>query len=148
NPDPADTVTFDLYSSATVQDGTTLLFESIVTVTINAAGDTATATSGNFTPAAAGQVFWVAHFSGDSINNPISSGMGDEPVTINPGGHGQTPGFWKNNAINWGAVAWKIFKPTDTLTQAGFVIPSGLGISGNLTLLQALQLGNGTVKLA
>jgi hypothetical protein len=66
-------------------------------------------------------------------------------VTVNPGGHGQTPGFWKNNAIKWGAVAWKNYTPNQLLSSV-FTIPASLGLPSNLTLLGALQLNGGGVN--
>jgi hypothetical protein len=69
---PIDTVTFNLYSSATVQDSTTLLFSDTETAAVS--GTTATATSASYTPTAAGTDYWVATFSGDANNAPVSSG--------------------------------------------------------------------------
>src|SRR5205823_482143 len=66
NPLPGDTVTFNLYSSATVQDNTTLLYSNTQTLTLN--GGTGTATSGAYTTAATGTDYWVATFNGDSAN--------------------------------------------------------------------------------
>src|SRR5262249_39801386 len=58
-----DTVTFNLYSSATVQNSSTLLFSDNETVTLN--GSTATATSKGYTATATGTDYWVATFNGD-----------------------------------------------------------------------------------
>jgi hypothetical protein len=46
-----------------------------------------------------------------------------------------SPGFWKNNAANWGANAW----PVPTSTKYNAVISSPGPASGNPTLLQVLQ---------
>jgi hypothetical protein len=66
----------------------------------------------------------------------------DTPVQTN---HGLTPGFWKNNATNWGAVAWKIYTPGQTVGSV-FTVPSGYGNLANETLLQALSTGGGGVN--
>jgi hypothetical protein len=66
----------------------------------------------------------------------------DTPVQTN---HGQTPGFWKNNANNWGAVAWKNYTPSQTVGSV-FTVPSGFGNLANETLLQALSTGGGGVN--
>jgi hypothetical protein len=67
-------VTFNLYDNP---NGTgTPLFtdtESLVNGVATSAGYTATAT---------GTDYWVATYNGDSNNSPVSSGNGDEPVTI------------------------------------------------------------------
>jgi hypothetical protein len=59
--------------------------------------------------------------------------------------HGLTPGFWKNNATNWGAVAWKIYTPSQTVGSV-FTVPAGYGGLASETLLQALSTGGGGVN--
>jgi hypothetical protein len=80
NPNSGDTVTFKLYSSATVQNSSTLLFS--ITVLLNLSTDTATSPS--YTTTATGTYYWVATFNGDANNNCVSSGPTDEPVCITP----------------------------------------------------------------
>jgi hypothetical protein len=80
SPSSSDTVTFNLYSSATVQNSTTLLFSNTQTVSIS--GSTATATSTGYTAAATGTDYWVATYNGDPNNNPVTSGTAAEAVTI------------------------------------------------------------------
>jgi hypothetical protein len=53
-----------------------------------------------------------------------------------PGDEGCTPGFWKNNAKNWGAVAWYTYTPDDCF---GCVF----GCGPHITLLEALELKGG-----
>ncbi len=72
NASSGDTVTFNLYSSATTQNSNTLLFTDTETVSLS--GSTATATSKGFTSSATGTDYWVATFNGDSNNSPVSSG--------------------------------------------------------------------------
>ena len=80
NAASGDTVTFNLYSSATLQDSTTLLFSDTEAVLLS--GSTATATSASYVPAAAATDYWVATFNGDSNNSAVSSSATGEPVTI------------------------------------------------------------------
>jgi YVTN family beta-propeller protein len=80
SPSSSDTVTFNLYSSATTQNSSTLLFSSTETVSIS--GSTATATSAGYTTAAAGTDYWVATYNGDSNNSAVTSGAALEPVTV------------------------------------------------------------------
>jgi hypothetical protein len=53
---------------------------------------------------------------------------------------GLTPGFWKNNAINWGASWWVGATPSTTLAGYGFVTNK---VPGSTTFLEALQFGGG-----
>jgi hypothetical protein len=67
--------------------------------------------------------------SGDSLSHTFinSQETGDE---------GCTPGFWKNNAKNWGAVAWHTYSPSDDFGAV-------FGCGRNITLLAALELKGG-----
>jgi SdrD B-like domain len=56
------------------------------------------------------------------------------------GQQGLTPGFWKNNAANWGASAWSGYSPTQTVAS---VFGNAFGSLGSLTLQQALGTGGG-----
>jgi hypothetical protein len=58
----------------------------ILRVPITISGGTATAESPGAGLTAPGTYYWVAVFSGDANNASVSSGWGDEPVTITPGG--------------------------------------------------------------
>ena len=76
---PTGTVTFNLYSSATVQNSSTLLFTDA-----NEPLSGGMATSKGYTATAAGTDYWVATYNGNLNNNSVSSGASAEPVTINP----------------------------------------------------------------
>ena len=65
DPSSGDTVTFDLYNSATTQNASTLLYSSTVPL-----GSGGTATSGSYTTKSTGTDYWV------------SSTAGGEPVTV------------------------------------------------------------------
>ena len=111
SPSSGDTVTFNLYSSATVQNSSTLLHTDTETVSIN--GSTATATSAGYTPTGVGTVYWVATFSGDSNNSAVTSGAAAEQVNVDTITTSQTP-----------ATA-TIGQPiSDTATVSGLVSPS------------------------
>ena len=73
-------MTFNLYSSATTQNSSTLLFTNTQTVSIS--GSTAAATSAGYTAAATGTDYWVATYNGDTNNGKVSSGTACEPVVI------------------------------------------------------------------
>ena len=73
-------MTFNLYSSATTQNSSTLLFSNTQTVSIS--GSTATATSAGYTATATGTDYWVATFNGDTNNAAVTSSATAEPVTI------------------------------------------------------------------
>jgi hypothetical protein len=72
---PTGTVTFNLYGNPTCK-GTALFTDS------NAPLANGTASSASYTTTAAGTVYWVATYNGDGANSSVSSGCGDEPVTI------------------------------------------------------------------
>ena len=104
-------MTFNLYSSATVQNSSTLLLSDTETVSIN--GSTATATSTGYTPPASGTDYWVATFNGDSNNAAVTSGATAEPVNIDTINTSQTP-----------AIAYVGECLSDTATVTGLVSPS------------------------
>jgi hypothetical protein len=74
---PTGMVTFNLYSSATTQDSSTLLFTDTEPL-----GGGGTATSMGYTTTAPGTDYWLATYNGDTGNNSVTSGATDEPVTI------------------------------------------------------------------
>jgi hypothetical protein len=77
---PTGTITFNLYGpSTTASCSGTPAGTGKVTVS----GDGGY-TSPSVTPAQAGTYWWTASYNGDVNNNAVSSGCGDEPVTITP----------------------------------------------------------------
>ncbi len=111
SPSSSDTVTFNLYSSATTQNSSTRLFSSTRTVSIS--GSTATATSPGYTPTGVGTEYWVATFNGDTNNAAVTSGTADEPVNVDTINTMQTP-----------AIAYVGESISDTATVTGLVSPS------------------------
>ena len=111
SPSSGDTVTFNLYSSATVQNSSTLLFTSTKTVSIS--GSTATATSASYPTTGAGTEYWVATFSGDTNNASVTSGATAETVNVDTINTSQTP-----------AIAYVGESISDTATVTGLVSPS------------------------
>jgi hypothetical protein len=61
---------------------------------------------------------------------------GNDFLNTPPGDEGCTPGFWKNNAKNWGAVAWYGYTPGDWFDGV-------FGCGPHITLLAALELKGG-----
>jgi hypothetical protein len=82
DPNSPDTVTFNLYSSATVHNLSTLLYSDTEALSIS--GDTGTATSANYTATATGTDYWVATYNGDANNDAVTSGADVEPITVTP----------------------------------------------------------------
>src|SRR5947209_3728741 len=110
SPTSSDTVTFNLYSSATVQNASTLLHSDTETVSIS--GSTATATSSGYTPTGVGTEYWVATFSGDTNNASVTSGPTAETVNVDTINTSQTP-----------AIAFVGESISDTATVTGPVSP-------------------------
>ncbi len=75
---PSGTLTFTLYAPG----GTTVVYTDDVLVTGNGVYSTATSgdNPGGYIPLVAGTYQWVANYSGDGNNNPVTSNLGDEPV--------------------------------------------------------------------
>jgi hypothetical protein len=75
---PTGTVTFDLYSSATVQNASTLLFTNMEPLP----EDGGTATTAGYTTIAAGTDYWVDSYNGDANYLSVTSDPTAEPVMI------------------------------------------------------------------
>jgi hypothetical protein len=96
---PTGTITFTLYSPTNA-----VVYTDIVSVSGNGTYTTATGTNpGGYLPTTTGTYQWVASYSGDGKNSPVSSNTGDEPETVTaptptPVGPGAaaTMGFWHN----------------------------------------------------
>ena len=83
--DPTGSITFYLFapgaSSATPLSDA--VYSDTVPVNGNATYDTNTGTNpGGFTPTVPGTYQWVAVYSGDANNNPVTGHFGDEPWTV------------------------------------------------------------------
>ena len=111
SPLSTDTVTFNLYSSATTQNASTLLHTDTETITIGGGG-TATATSSGYAPTGVGTEYWVATFNGDSNNAVVTSGATAEQVNVDTINTMQTP-----------ATAYVGESISDTATVTGLVSP-------------------------
>lgn len=59
---------------------------------------------------------------------------------------GLTPGFWKNNAVRFGAGAWVNYSPGDDFGDVFGVDDGAIFGDSNLTLLEALNLNGGGVN--
>jgi hypothetical protein len=74
----------------------------------------------------------------------------DSATNVITGGEGCTPGFWKNNAKNWGASAWVGYAPGDSF-ETIFGVDVTLNANGKKTyptptLLQALDANGGGIN--
>jgi hypothetical protein len=92
----------------------------------------------------------------DSLGNTVTyPGDPDEQdaVTVDvQGNQGCTPGFWKNNARNWDAVAWVGYSPDDLFSDVFGVAPftirgNGKSTIDDPTLLQALDANGSGINL-
>jgi uncharacterized repeat protein (TIGR01451 family) len=78
--------------------------------------------------------------------------VSDTAVNTVVGNQGCTPGFWKNNAKNWGAVAWVGYSPDDLFSDVFGVTPftirgNGKATIDDPTLLQALDANGSGINL-
>lgn len=75
---PTGTITFSLTDPSNA-----IVYTDVVTVSGNGTYSTAAMgdNPGGFTPATLGTYQWVAAYSGDALNTPVSTSPGDEPVT-------------------------------------------------------------------
>ncbi|WP_285617860.1 vWA domain-containing protein [Actinoallomurus iriomotensis] len=108
---PTGTVTFQLFGP-----GDTACTTPIATRTGTVSGS-GTATSGNVAAGGVGTYRWVASYSGDDSNNPVTSSCGDEQVVVVKA----TPGIatTPSKSVPAGGVV------SDTATVSGGFHPSG-----------------------
>ncbi|MBV1787972.1 hypothetical protein KQ940_07890 [Marinobacterium sp. D7] len=103
--------------------------------------------SGQYTVLAEGPSTDIALAAGeDAIEGAPVSAFDDATCVVPPppGDEGCTPGYWKqeNHFDSWDSP----YYPSMMLTDAGFIIPNGSGIYGDLgsqTMLQALMFDGG-----
>lgn len=108
---PTGTITFKLYAP----DGVTVV--DTETVTVN--GNGTYFTPNGYLPTATGIYEWVASYSGDANNSPVSDNFGDEPVAVGVAG----PSF---TTIPGGTVVvGSGVKLTDSATLSGAYNPTG-----------------------
>ncbi len=108
---------------------------------------------------------WVVTYDGDPIfedttNEATASATDvfggavgpvyDSATNVVVGNEGCTPGYWKNNAINWGASAWVGYAPGDSF-ETVFGVDVTLRAGGRRTvdaptLLQALSATGGGIN--
>jgi uncharacterized repeat protein (TIGR01451 family) len=131
---PTGTITFTL-----TLNGVTVDTE---TVPVNGNGTYTTPTG--FVPTATGTYQWVASYSGDANNHPVSSGVGDEPETAVPAAPDIATTAGSTVVVGNGVPL------TDTATLAGGFNPTGtitftLTLNGVAVDTEAVPVnGNGT----
>jgi hypothetical protein len=90
----------------------------------------------------------------DRLGNPVTiPEYPEEEDTVDvdvSGNEGCTPGYWKNNAKNWGAVSWVGYAPGDSF-ECVFGVDVTLRANGKATyptptLLQALDANGGGIN--
>jgi hypothetical protein len=121
---PTGTVTFNLYNNP--NGAGTPLFTDTEPLAIDAAA------SKSYTATATGTYYWVATYSGDSNNSPVTSGIADEPVVITAAtpaiGTSQRPASATVGAsISDMATVSGGFNPTGTVTFNVYDNPNGTG---------------------
>jgi hypothetical protein len=154
NPSSLDMVAFNLYSSATTQNSSTLLYTDTALVSLT--GSTATATSAGYTVAAPGTDYWVATFNGDTNNSAVTSNATAEPVditqarpdiTTTPGG---TVVLGSSTALTDSAALTNGYDPTGTIALDLFgpgVTPNGSDTNDIYSDIITVT-GNGTYDTA
>ncbi|MCW2877517.1 MAG: hypothetical protein JWQ95_1617 [Sphaerisporangium sp.] len=146
---PTGTVTFQLFGP-----GDTGCAKPIATRTGTVSGS-GTAASGNIAAGGVGTYRWVASYSGDDRNNPVTSACGDEEVVVikatpgiatTPSGSEPAGGEVSDTATisggfhPTGTVTFKLYGPADTTcatpmaTRTDTLSGSGTAASGNVTI--------------
>jgi hypothetical protein len=145
---PTGTVTFQLFGP-----GDTTCSTPIATRTGAVSGGSAS--SGNIAAGGVGTYRWVAGYSGDASNNPVTSACGDEQVVIvkatpaiatTPSGSVPAGGVVSDTATvsggfhPTGSVTFQLYAPGDTgctspiATRTATLSGSGTAASGNVTI--------------
>jgi hypothetical protein len=146
---PTGTVTFQLFGPGDTGCATPIATR---TGTVSGSG---TATSGNVAAGGVGTYRWVASYSGDDSNNPVTSTCGDEQVvvvkatpgiTTTPSGSVPAGGVVSDTAAisggfhPTGSVTFQLYSPGDTTcatpiaTHTDTLSGSGTAASGNVTI--------------
>ena len=110
---PTGTVTFYLYNNSTAS-GTPLYTSPAETLV------SGVATSPGYTATSTGTDYWVAAYSGDSNNSPVTSGTALEPVSITPYSPSIITSQQPTSAVVGSSIADKAtvtgYSPTGTVT--------------------------------
>ncbi len=146
---PTGTVTFQLFGPGDTDCETPIATR---TGTVSGSG---TAASGNVAAGGVGTYRWVASYSGDDANNPVTSPCGDEEVkvvkatpgiTTTPSGSVPAGGAVSDAAAvsggfhPTGSVKFQLYGPGDTdcrtpiATRTGTLSDSGAAASGDVTI--------------
>ena len=83
----------------------------------------------------------------DVLGNTVTAT--DDATNIIVGGQGCTPGYWKNNAINWEHVSWYDYSPDDLFSDVfdrDITVKVDKVMVTDPTLLQALSAQGGDIN--
>ena len=108
---PTGTVTFTLYDNSS-GTGNSLYTDA------NEPLNNGSAQSASYTTTSAGTDYWVATYNGDTNNSPVSSGGGDEPVSVGQGTPSISTSAQPTSAVLGTSIA-------DQATMSGGENPSG-----------------------
>ena len=137
------TITFDLYGPG----DSTCSGSPIFTSSANVAGD-GTYSSGNYVTSTPGTYQWIASYSGDVNNRPLSGACGDpgESVivtaatpglsttasgTVTVGGNISDTGTLSGGFNPTGTITFDLYGPGDTTCSAAAIFTSNVPVSGN-----------------
>ena len=138
--DPTGSITFRLYSDASCST----LVATLGPVTVNGNG---TYGSGDYTPTAVGTYYWIASYSGDAKNLPVSGRCRDsgESSTVNraPSSISTAQRIFPQDSATLSATAGGV--PTGSVTFELFG-PSDVTCSGAAVFSQTVTLVNGSAS--
>ena len=150
---PTGEITFTLYASDQIT--------AVYSEQVDAIGNTTVSTTTGWVPTAAGTYYWTASYSGDANNIGVTSGPGDEPVTVSSGTSTITTliehtsqATVLDTATVTGTLAG--ITPTGTVTYSftgtngtslsGLTVPAGWAVSADkLTWTETATITGGTV---
>jgi len=138
---PTGHVTFDVYGPGDATCQTSLGTLSATPDPVTANGDFVSA---NFTPAIAGTYMWIAHYSGDGSNNPVSTACGaeNESVVVTP----KTPSIATTlsaTSVNAGTAVHDSSALTGATSNAGGTVTYSVYTDNTCTTLYASHQPSG-----
>ena len=144
NPDGTGSITFNLYGP---NDTSCLGPIAFTSTTYGIFGDGNYSTPGTFTVNAPGTWYWIAIFSGDSNNSPVSTFCGEAPIqvsaptiTIHKNANGGSSGSAGSFRFNYsGPTSGQVTVDTDSTGSGYATIPNPL--TGTYVITEEVPLG-------